>query len=109
MTNISVEDLIKRVEKLERAVFVGERKSGGQKKKLVKSDYSGATGGVRLLVDNGFFDRKRSSTEVKIELEKRGYHYSAQAVQMPLMRLSKVGGPLVSLSGEGKIAYAKRK
>lgn len=104
---ITLEDFAKRIEKLERAVF-GEGKKAN-KKASRPDDHSGATGGVRLLVEEGFFDQRRNFAEVKIELENRGYHYSPQAVQMPLTRLSRVGGPLVSLTGKGKNAYAKRK
>ena len=106
-SNISLNELAARVEKLERAVFgAGKKKS---KKTPLMNDHRGATGGVRLLVEEGFFDQRRAFAEVKAELEKRGYHYSPQAVQMPLTRLSRVGGPLVSLTGKGKNVYAKRK
>lgn len=105
---ISLQDLATRVEKLERAVF-SKRTEKAQKIVSDKNEYSGATGGVRLLAKEGFFDRKRYLGETRTELEKRGYLYSAQAVQMPLTRLSKVGGPLVCLSENGRNAYAKRK
>jgi hypothetical protein len=108
MANISLAELTTRVEKLERAVF-GTGKAATNKKTPRADDHSGATGGVRLLVEEGFFDKRRSFAEIKAELEKRGYHYSRQAIQMPLTRLSRVSGSLVSLTGKGKNAYAKRK
>jgi len=42
-------------------------------------------------------------------MQDNGYHYSRQAVQMPLTRLSTVGGPLVALKDKGKNVYVKRK
>lgn len=107
MSKISLSDLAERVEKLEGAVFGDGRKF--KKRSQQVADHSGATGGVRLLVEEGFFDQRRNFAEISRELEKRGYHYSRQAIQMPLTRLSKVGGPLVSLTGKGRNAYAKRK
>lgn len=103
---MSLAALTARIEKLEKSVFGnGEAKSRGGKKEIFK----GATGGVRLLVSNGYFDEKRQFAQITSELEKLGYHYSKQAVQEALNRLSHVGGPLVSLVERGRKAYAKRK
>ncbi len=107
ISKISLSDLAERVERLEVAVFRGYKKIKKEMQQV--ADHSGATGGVRLLVEEGFFDRRRNFAEISAELEKRGYHYSRQAIQMPLTRLSKIGGPLVSLTGKGRNAYAKRK
>src|SRR5262249_50189220 len=96
-------DLLRRVEKLERAVF-GDRKS-----KVVKSNFKGASGGLRLLLSKGFFDRRRFFSEIEGELQRQGYHYSKQAIQTPLNRFSARGGLLVGLKREGKKVYAKRK
>ncbi len=101
--NHSLNDILRRVEKLERAVF------GNRDRKPAKHDFKGATGGLRLLVSKGFFDRKRFFSEIETELQRQGYHYSKQAVQTPLNRLSKSGGLLVGLKEKGKKVYAKRK
>jgi hypothetical protein len=95
--------LLRRVVKLERAVF------RNRETLIAKQNFSGATGGLRLLVSKGFFDRRRFFTEVEAELRKQGYHYSKQAIQTPLNRLSAPSGPLVSLKEKGKKVYAKRK
>lgn len=102
-TDHALNDLLRRVDKLERAVF------GNRESKTAKPDFKGATGGLRLLVAKGFFDRRRFFSEIETELRKQGYHYSKQAIQTPLNRLSKIGGPLVSLREKGKKVYAKRK
>lgn len=96
-------DLLRRVSKLERAVF------GDRKAKVVKSDFKGASGGLRLLLSKGFFDRRRFFSEIEAELQKQGYHYSKQAIQTPLNRFSTSGGLLVGLKERGKKVYAKRK
>jgi hypothetical protein len=102
--DISLDDLTKRIEKLERRVF-----GSNPQKDVSIEEFKGATGGLRLLLSRGFFDQRRTFAETKVELEKNGYHYSRQAVQTPLTRLSSVGEPLVSLTGKGRNAYAKRK
>lgn len=104
-SELSFKELSKRIEKLEQAVF-GE---GTAKKPIARTEFKGATGGLRFLIGNGFFDRKRLFTEAVAEMQKHGYHYSRQAVQTPLTRLSRVGGPLVSLDEKGKKVYAKRR
>jgi hypothetical protein len=94
---------LRRVEKLERAVF------GNDKEKIIKPDFKGATGGLRLLLSKGFFDQRRLFSEIETELQNKGYHYSKQAIQTPLNRLSTSNGSLVALRIKGKKLYAKRK
>lgn len=101
-----VRDLQSRVEKLERAVFVKNRKLLGNAE---QQNFKGATGGLRLLMTKGFFDRKRTFREITGALADHHYHYSKQAVQTPLNKLSKPGGPLVGFKEKGKKVYAKRK
>jgi len=108
--DIDVQDLLRRVEILERAVL-GSAKT--KKAKVGNSpsaqNFEGATGGIRFLISKGFFDSRRSFAEVEKAMQGNGYHYSKQAVQMPLTRLSVVGGPLVGLKDKGKNVYVKRK
>lgn len=54
-----------------------------KKKQLPKSDYKGLSGGIRLLIDNGFFESPHEYREVNEELKREGYHY-------PLTSISKV-------------------
>lgn len=102
----TIVDLVARVEKLERAVFADNKT---KPKSTGKGDFKGATGGLRLLMSNGFFDQKRRFGEIKKALASHDYHYSNQAVQTPLNNLSKTGGILVGLKEGGKKVYAKRK
>lgn len=108
--NIDLKDLLRRVEALERAVLG----TATAKKAIVSApagdeNFDGATGGVRFLIAEGFFNSRRSFAEVEKAMQENGYHYSRQAVQMPLTRLSAVGGPLVVLKDKGKNVYVKRK
>jgi hypothetical protein len=108
--NTDLEDLRRRVEALEQAVL-GTAKV---KKEMASTpasaeNFGGATGGVRFLIAEGFFKNRRSFAEVEKVMQDNGYHYSRQAVQMPLTRLSNIGGPLVALKDRGKNVYVKRK
>jgi hypothetical protein len=110
--NIDLEDLLRRVEALEHAV-IGKGTAKAKKPKANAPSnakkFEGATGGVRFLISEGFFNSRRTFAEVEKAMQDNGYHYSKQAVQMPLTRLSTVGGPLVALQDKGKNVYVKRK
>jgi len=93
-----------RLRRLEEAVFGRKRAST-----KVRHTDVGPTGGLRTLIAQGFFKSKRNLADSRAALEKNDYHYSAQAVDMALKRLSKRDGPLVSFKQGGKKLYAKRK
>ena len=112
MNDRDLKDILQRIEKLEKVVLAGSK--GRASKKLLtekesEEKFTGPTGGIRLLATKGFFTAKRGLADVKNELEKNGYHYSIQAVQVGLSRLSKPGGPLVSIREDKRKKYAKRK
>jgi len=108
--NTDLEDLRRRVEVLERAVLgTGKPKIARVSAPASAENFEGATGGVRFLIAEGFFNSRRSFAEVEKAMQDNGYHYSKQAVQMPLTRLSAIGGPLVALKDKGKNVYVKRK
>ena len=102
----SLTELESRIERLERAVF---GKNGEKPATTRSGNFRGATGGLRFLISNGFFDQKRAFGEIKDALARHNYHYSKQAVQTPLNTLSKPGSLLVSFREGGKKVYAERK
>jgi len=105
----ALKKIIARIDKLESAVFG----TGNRAKNSARTDakkYKGATGGIRLLADEGYFDKKRNFGDICIALESKGYHYTKQAVQTPLNNLSSTKGKLlVALTERGRKQYAKRK
>jgi hypothetical protein len=107
----SQKNLVARIEALESAVFgsTASAKPKLQSSKVPIDNFKGATGGLRLLISKGFFDRRRKFSEIETELIKQGYHYSKQAIQTPLNRLSLQTGPLVGLREQGHKVYAKRR
>lgn len=96
----------------------GQDKTQASRKKSIRKDvsenddddnFSGATGGVRLLISKGFFKQRRQFGEIKSTLQADGYLYSKQAFQNAVARMAKVGGPLTAIKqGKNKV-YAERK
>ncbi len=104
-----IKQIISRLEKLERADFHSGKKTAGQERPDAKK-YKGATGGIRLLADEGYFDKKRTFGDICKALENKSYHYTKQAVQTPLNNLSSSKKKfLVALTEKGRKLYAKRK
>ncbi|MCF8478316.1 MAG: hypothetical protein K9G60_14910 [Pseudolabrys sp.] len=104
-------EIIARIEALENVVF-GKAVKGTKPTKRTSSpgdQFKGSTGGLRLLISKGFFDSRRKFSEIEAELNKQGYHYSKQAIQTPLNRLSNQSGPLIGLKQGGHKVYVKRK
>lgn len=52
-----------------------------------KKKYSGATGGVRLLLKEGFFDEPKRLLEVSNQLKMEGRHYPNPSLSMGLLNL----------------------
>jgi hypothetical protein len=98
-------EIIKRIERLEKAVFGTKDKPVS----VISKQYKGATGGIRLLISNGFFDKKKNFGEIRKGLSDKDYTYGPQAIQTPLNKMSKPGGLLVAFKESGKKIYAKRK
>jgi hypothetical protein len=100
-------NLLKRIERLESLVLPNARKR--EEGIEAKTEYSGATGGLKLLVTEGFFDKKKYLGEINSALSSKNYNYSPQAIQSALNRLSKPNGLLVKFQEKGGKVYAKRK
>lgn len=105
-----INDLLRRVEVLERAVLGDSKpKKAKLSEPAIAGNFDGATGGVRFIFSKGFFDGRQIFAAVEKELQANGYHYSKQAIQMALTRLSAKGGMLIALKDKGKKVYVKRK
>ena len=100
-------EIVRRIERLEKVVFADSAKSNV--KKISSNKHKGATGGIRLLIEEGFFDRKRLFGEVCNAASAHEYHYSKQAFQEALTRLSTKEKVLVALQEKGKKVYAIRR
>lgn len=99
-----------RLARLEKAVFGRKGQTDAAAKSPAKaSDFSGPTGGIRLLVSQNFFKTRKSLADVRTALAKNDYHYVTQVIHNALSRLSRVDGPLVSVKDGNKKMYVKRK
>lgn len=106
MDEASIKEIIRRIERLEAAVFASAKLA---KSKRELSKHKGATGGIRLLIDEGFFSKKRSFGDICDAAATRGYHYSRQAFHEALTRLATKEKSLVMLTEGGKKVYAIRR
>lgn len=108
MSDETTKNILERLDALERAVFKGQAQEKIAKTLAGKGE-TGATGGIRFLLRDGFFKEKRDLGQTRKGLGEHGYFYSRQAVHAALSGLSKVRGPLVALKeGRGKV-YVERK
>jgi len=78
-----LQELENRIKKIETVVFSQEF---SKKKDESVKKYEGLIGGMNFLIDNKFFDKPRKVIEIIDELNKEGYHYSRQAVDITLRR-----------------------
>src|SRR5262249_40712905 len=60
-----------------------------QGRSKTKAKATGPTGRIGDLIDDGFFNKPRNITEVKVELANRGHHIPITALSTPLQRLCK--------------------
>jgi hypothetical protein len=100
----SIDEIVKRIEKLEKAVF-----GNGVKVPKAEGNFKGIAGGVRFMQKKSFFTKKRTVAEVKTELEQHGYHYQRAVVQTALNRAAVKNGPLTTFQENGVKVYVVRK
>ena len=98
-----------RLARLEKAVFGRKGKTKPSSTGANASNFSGPTGGVRLLISKRFLKKKQGLSDVRAALAEKEYHYSRQAVHAALNSLAVKGGPLVSLQEGGRTVYVERK
>ena len=72
-------EIEKRLSALEKIVF-----SQSKQKKWQKKDHGGLRGGIKLLLDNGFFNELRTVKDAFDELKREGYHYPLPSVSKAL-------------------------
>jgi hypothetical protein len=101
--------LEKRIQKLEATVFPRKTSLRVAPVEPSSDDFKGAPGGIRYLYSKGYFRTPRRFGEIMTAVEAEGYLYTKQAIQNALTRMSKVGGPLVTLRRGGGKVYGERK
>jgi len=83
-TNERFSKIEKRLQKIEKAVFTKPRVSKKQDKS--SDGYDGLSGGIRLLIHNGFFKKPKELKEIFAELKRENYHYSKASISKILAR-----------------------
>lgn len=75
-----------------------------------KEIFSGLTGGIRLLLSEGFFKIEKTQGEIFAELKRQGYHYPATSLPMILLRSFIQKRVITRYPGnDGKWRYIERK
>jgi len=74
-----------------------------------KNQYKGVKGGLRLLVDQGFFNVKRVFPEIREELKTKTYNYPRTSIQPCLIGMCKSSGPLIRTKEVKKYYYVIRR
>ncbi|MCH8986584.1 hypothetical protein IIA94_00205 [Patescibacteria group bacterium] len=78
-----------------------------------KISYSGATGGVKMLLAEGFFREPKALPEVVSHLHQEGFNYSRQVISVALLRFVRsrrlLRRPTENQKGREKWVYAERK
>ena len=74
-----IQDHEDRISKLEKQITTKPIKSKSEKTEN-KSDYSGTSGGIQMLIDNGFLSKPKSSKEIHDEMQREGYYKSVKNV-----------------------------
>ena len=86
--------------------------TSGEVKRVVKTnadkDYSGCIGGLRLLLNENFFDQPRSKQEATTKLMEMGRHYTSPSISMNLLNLCRERA-LVKLGDRGNYKFVIRK
>ena len=73
-------------------------------------NFSGLTGGIRLLMSEGFFKTEKKQNEIFTELKRQGYHYPTTSLPMILLRSFIQKRVLTRYPGkDGRWRYIERK
>ncbi|MDP2947458.1 MAG: hypothetical protein Q8N88_05070 [Nanoarchaeota archaeon] len=79
--------IFKRLDKLESSVFGGDSQKEIKLPKDNAKKFKGATGGLRVLVDEDYFNNPKQLPETIERLKQEGRHYSNATISMGLLSL----------------------
>ncbi|MFA6136308.1 MAG: hypothetical protein WC705_03060 [Candidatus Paceibacterota bacterium] len=88
------------LEELKKLFSINDVRVKGSLGKGQITNYSGASGGIRMLLDDNYFKETRSLSEVTMRLKQEGFNYSKNTVSMALLRAVQARF-LVRLPAEG--------
>ena len=92
-----------RISKLEKTF--SEKKT----EKPKKSNYTGLSGGIRLLIDNGFLDTPKFVSEIVAEMKREGYYHDVFSIDATLRKTFLKNRTLQRTKEEKKWKYVIRK
>ncbi len=74
------------LDELEEHIVVDSSAGGHVLTKKAGLSYSGASGGIRMLIRDGYFKEMRSLPEVILRLRQEGFNYPRNTISMTLLR-----------------------
>jgi hypothetical protein len=84
--------------------------SPSKDKQLSRDNYKGLAGGIRFLIDNGFFSEPRAVDVVDAELKREGYHSTLAGISSTLSEtFTKSQKILARIKEDNKWKYFLRK
>lgn len=75
----TLKDIKSRLEKIENVVFKNKKV-----KKEKDSDYTGLSGGIRLIIDNKFLNKPKDVSEIVSEMKRENFHYPKESIRKML-------------------------
>ncbi len=107
------EEVKKRMDGMEARLAKLEGRASGEEAsadKPAKVSYTGLAGGLRLLLDNGFFNEPKTIDKITDELNREGYYNTPAGVSSTLsMTFVKSQKTLTRIKEGSKWAYVRRK
>ena len=106
-----IEELKKTIQEHEDRISQLEKKLSTEtiKSKPKKSNYSGPTGGVRMLIDNGFLDTPKFVSEIVDEMKREGYYHDLPTIDSALRKSFLKNKTLQRIKEGNKWKYVIRK
>ena len=99
----TIQDHEDRISKLEKPF--SEKKT----EKPKKSNFTGVSGGIRLLINNGFLDTPKFVSEIVAEMKREGYYHDMPTVDSALRKSFLKNRTLQRIKEEKKWKYVIRK
>lgn len=104
-----IEDHEDRISKLEKQFVSKSTESKSEESKKNGSDYNGVSGGIRLLIDNGFLDTPKFVSEIVDEMKREGYYHDMPSIDSALRKSFLKNKILQRIKEENKWKYVIRK
>lgn len=74
-TSTKIKEIEERLSKIEKTVFKTKKPTS------INNNYEGLSGGIQLIIDNGFLNTPKDVVEIISELKRENYHYPKESIR----------------------------